>query len=84
MRVWALLDSPSTAGAYAFVLDPGSNMVMDVDVALYPRTEMKRAGIAPLTSMYQVGENNRRVDYDWRPEIHDSGEPGSSALQQFQ
>jgi len=72
MRVWALLDSPSTTGAYAFVLDPGSNMVMDVDVALYPRTEMKRAGIAPLTSMYQVGENNRRVDYDWRPEIHDS------------
>lgn len=72
MRVWGLLDSPSTTGAYAFVLDPGSNMVMDVDVALYPRTEMKRAGIAPLTSMYQVGENNRRMDYDWRPEIHDS------------
>ncbi|SHK45545.1 glucans biosynthesis protein [Marinobacter antarcticus] len=72
MRVWALLDSPSTAGAYAFVLDPGRNMVMDVDVALYPRTELKRAGIAPLTSMYQVGENNRRMDYDWRSEIHDS------------
>jgi glucan biosynthesis protein len=65
MRVWALLDSPSTTGAYAFVLDPGRNMVMDVDVALYPRTELKRAGIAPLTSMYQVGENNRRMDYDW-------------------
>lgn len=72
MRVWALLDSPSTTGAYAFVLDPGRNMVMDVDVALYPRSRIKRAGIAPLTSMYQVGENDRRMDYDWRPEIHDS------------
>ncbi|MBU2955585.1 glucan biosynthesis protein [Marinobacter sp. F3R08] len=72
LNVWALLDSPSTTGAYAFVLDPGRNMVMDVDVALYPRTEITRAGIAPLTSMYQVGENSRRMDYDWRPEIHDS------------
>ena len=72
MRVWALLDSPSVTGAYAFVLDPGRNMVMDVDAALYPRREITRAGIAPLTSMYQVGENSQRMDYDWRPEIHDS------------
>ena len=72
MRVWALLDSPSVTGAYAFVLDPGRNMVMGVDVALYPRREIVRAGIAPLTSMYQVGENSQRMDYDWRPEIHDS------------
>ena len=47
-------------------------MVMDVDAALYPRTEITRAGIAPLTSMYQVGENDDRMGYDWRPEIHDS------------
>ncbi len=32
----------------------------------------RRLGIAPLTSMYQVGENDRRMGYDWRPEIHDS------------
>jgi len=72
LRIWALLDSPSTTGAYAFVLDPGRNMVVDVDVALYPRTEITGAGIAPLTSMYQVGENDDRMGYDWRPEIHDS------------
>jgi periplasmic glucans biosynthesis protein len=72
LKVWALLDSPSITGAYAFILDPGRNMVMDVDAALYPRTEVARAGIAPLTSMYQVGENSQRMDYDWRPEIHDS------------
>ncbi|MBW4933429.1 OpgD/OpgG family glucan biosynthesis protein [Marinobacter sp. F4206] len=72
LRVWALLDSPSVTGAYAFVLNPGANFVMDVDVALYPRKRIERLGIAPLTSMYQVGENSRRMGYDWRPEIHDS------------
>ena len=72
MVVYALLDSPSTAGAYAFTLSPGRNMVMNVDVALYPRKTMERVGMAPLTSMYQTGENDRRMAYDWRPEIHDS------------
>ena len=70
--VYALLDSPSTTGAYAFTLTPGRSMVMTVDVALYPRKPMERVGIAPLTSMYQTGENDRRMAYDWRPEIHDS------------
>ncbi|WP_111495964.1 glucan biosynthesis protein [Marinobacter bohaiensis] len=72
LTVYALLDSPSVTGAYVFDLHPGRNMVMDVGVALYPRTIMERVGIAPLTSMYQVGENSQRMDYDWRPEIHDS------------
>lgn len=72
LTVYALLDSPSTTGAYVFDLFPGRNMVMDVSAALYPRVAIDRLGIAPLTSMYQVGENDRRMDYDWRPEIHDS------------
>jgi len=72
VRVYALLDSPSTTGAYAFTIEPGSDMVMDIDVALYPRKPIDQVGIAPLTSMYQVGENHRRRGYDWRPEIHDS------------
>ncbi len=70
--VYALLDSPSVAGAYRFGIRPGENLLMDVDVALYPRKEIERLGIAPLTSMYQVGENDRRMGYDFRPEIHDS------------
>ncbi len=72
LNVWALLDSPSVTGAYAFVLDPDTNFIMDVDIALYPREELDRVGIEPLTSMYQVGENNHRMVHDWRPEIHDS------------
>lgn len=70
--VYALLDSPSTTGAYRFAITPGDTLVMDVEVALYPRQPIERLGIAPLTSMYQTGENDRRRANDWRPELHDS------------
>lgn len=72
VTVYALLDSPSITGAYRFVITPGDTQVMDVDAALYPRKPIERLGIAPLTSMYQHGENDRRMANDWRPEIHDS------------
>lgn len=72
LTVYALLDSPSVAGAYRFDIYPGGTLVMDVDAALYPRQPIERLGIAPLTSMYQCGENDRRMANDWRPEIHDS------------
>lgn len=72
VTVYALLDSPSTTGAYVFDIVPGKSLVMDVDVALYPRKPIERLGIAPLTSMYQYGENDRRMAWDWRPEIHDT------------
>ena len=45
---------------------------MDIDASLYPRKQIERLGIAPCTSMFLVGKNDRRVDNDWRPEIHDS------------
>jgi len=72
LRVHALLDSPSVAGAYTFVITPGDVTKMDVDATLYPRKQIERVGIAPLTSMFQCAENDRRVADDWRPEIHDS------------
>ena len=46
--VYALLDSPSIAGAYRFGSRPASTLVMDVDAALYPRKAIERLGIAPL------------------------------------
>jgi len=70
--VYALLDSPSIAGAYRFAITPGDTTLMDIDAALYPRKEIERLGIAPCTSMFQTGENDRRKGNDWRPEIHDS------------
>ena len=72
VTVYALMDSPSLTGAYRFVINPGATQIMDVDAALYTRKAVERLGIAPLTSMFQNGENDRRVANDWRPEIHDS------------
>jgi glucans biosynthesis protein len=72
MTLYALMDSPSVAGALRFQIAPGGTLDMDVDSALYPRKPIERLGIAPLTSMFFYGENDRRGANDWRPEIHDS------------
>jgi periplasmic glucans biosynthesis protein len=70
--VYALLESESTTGAYRFNVQPGVETSMDVDLTLYPRTDMHVVGIAPLTSMFLFDETNRgRLD-DYRPEVHDS------------
>jgi periplasmic glucans biosynthesis protein len=70
--VYALLESESTTGAYRFTVQPGVETLMDVDFTLFPRTEMRVVGIAPLTSMFLFDETNRgRLD-DYRPEVHDS------------
>ena len=72
LTIYGLLDSPSVAGAYRFVIDASEPLTMDIDAALYPRKQIERLGVAPCTSMFLVGKNDRRVDNDWRPEIHDS------------
>ncbi len=72
LTVYGLLDSPSVTGAYKFVIHPGSTLTMDIDAAIYPRKAIERLGVAPLTSMFQCAENDRRMAYDFRPEIHDS------------
>jgi glucans biosynthesis protein len=70
--IYALLESESTTGAYRFTVQPGVETLTDVDLTLFPRTEMRVAGIAPLTSMFLFDETNRgRLD-DYRPEVHDS------------
>ena len=45
---------------------------MNVTAHLFPRADIERVGIGPLTSMYWYGKPNRRMGTDWRPEIHDS------------
>ena len=72
LTMYALMDSPSIAGALRFFIAPGGTLVMDIDSALYPRKAIDRLGIAPLTSMFYYGKNDRRAVTDWRPEIHDS------------
>lgn len=73
ISLYALLDSPSVAGAYHFVIRPGKETVMDVDLTLFLRKPVAKLGIAPVTSMFQYGEHSyARVMDDFRPEIHDS------------
>ena len=73
MTLYALLDSPGIAGAYQFQVRPGTTTQVQVTAELYPRRQIGKLGIAPLTSMYFYGENStsRRLD-DYRPEVHDS------------
>lgn len=72
LTVCALLESPSVTGAYRFAITPGDELAMLVDCALYPRKAVHRLGIAPATSMFWCGENQKRSCDDVRPEIHDS------------
>jgi periplasmic glucans biosynthesis protein len=70
--IFALLESDSATGAYRFTVQPGVTTVMDVDMTIFPRSDMRVVGIAPLTSMFLFDETNRgRLD-DYRPEVHDS------------
>lgn len=68
----ALLDSPSVAGAYTFVLTPGDEMIMDVQSTLFFRTRVANVGLAPLTSMFWFGENSASHFGDFRGEVHDA------------
>jgi glucans biosynthesis protein len=72
MTVYALLDSPSVAGAYKLVVKPGEQTTVAVEMRLFLRREVRKLGIAPLTSMFFHGENSIRTVEDFRPESHDS------------
>jgi glucans biosynthesis protein len=70
--IYALLDSQSVTGAYRFDVYPSEATTLDIAVTLFPRRTLATIGLAPLTSMYFEGENERQVADDFRPEVHDS------------
>ncbi|MCF5712137.1 glucan biosynthesis protein D [Pseudomonas tremae] len=70
--LYALLNGPSVCGAYRFVMQRGKGVVMDVEAALFMRSEVQRFGIAPASSMYWFSEQAKKTAVDWRPEVHDS------------
>ena len=73
LTIYAVLDSPSVAGAYQFELRPGSTTQVQVTGELYPRRAIEKIGIGALTSMYLYGENSTARHFDdYRPEVHDS------------
>lgn len=72
LTVCALLEGPSIAGAYRFRLRRERAVRVDVEAALFLRTDVERLGFAPLTSMYFYSETTKPTAIDWRPEVHDS------------
>jgi len=70
--IYALMDSQRVTGAYKFVVTPGEETTTHVDAQLFVRKEIKKIGIAPMTSMFFHGENTARWFNDFRPEVHDS------------
>jgi glucans biosynthesis protein len=70
--IHALLDSSSVTGAYRFRIQPGMATVFDIDAVLYPRRDIAKAGLAPMSSMFFLGDINR-YRMNGRPgTIHDS------------
>src|SRR5690606_41832724 len=49
VTVYALLDGPSVAGAYRFLLRRTTGVVMDIEASIHPRRTIERLGLAPLT-----------------------------------
>ena len=72
LTIYALLDSPRATGAYRFILKPGITTVLDVDAKLFLRKNVAKLALAPLTSMYFFGANQRTAREDYRPQVHDS------------
>ncbi len=70
--IHALLDGPSITGAYRFTVTPGTSTVFDVEANLFPRHRIARGGLAPQSSMFLFGAQDRRAVDDFRNEVHDS------------
>ena len=84
LRLYAILDSVSCAGAYEFFIRPGETTTASIKAVLYfrdtnlvtavdkNRRPSKTIGLAPLTSMFWFGKDTERKFDDYRTEVHDS------------
>ena len=72
MTVLALMDSPSITGAYRFQIRPGEATVIDVDTVLFPRRQVAKIGLGPLTSMFLYDASARAGYDDFRTAVHNS------------
>jgi glucans biosynthesis protein len=72
IRLHALMDSQSVTGAYTFEVRPGGTTVVDVDATLFPRVDLDKVGIAPMSSMFQFNQTNHWKFDDFRSGVHDS------------
>ena len=70
--VHAMMDSPSVAGLYSFVITPGRPARVAVQATLFPRVDLDHVGLGALTSMFLFDDTNHIRFDDFRPAVHDS------------
>jgi glucans biosynthesis protein len=72
MTIVALLEGERVTGACRFDVRPGAPTTVTVEARLFARAEVRRLGLAPLTSMFHHGPHDGRPVDDYRPRVHDS------------
>ncbi len=72
VKVYALLDGPSIAGAYEFTLHRADGVVIDVEARLFARKDIAQLGVCPMTSMYWFSNYDKSYQLEWRNGAHDS------------
>ena len=72
LTAYALLESPRATGAYRIASRREDGVIQNVEASVFLRKNVERLGIAPLTSMFWYGKDDKFVAADWRPEVHDS------------
>jgi len=70
--IHGLLDGESATGAFRFEVWPGNETSVEATATLFTRKAIQTLDMAPLSSMYLTGKNDRRFIDDFRPELHDS------------
>ena len=69
--IYGLLDGELATGAFRFDLVPDQETYIETNVTLFARKAIPELGLAPLSSMFFVGKNDRRFSDDFRGELHD-------------
>ncbi len=72
VRFHALLESRSVVGVYTFVATPGDETLLEVEATLWPRVDLDRTGLAPLTSMFLFDARTRHAFDDFRGAVCDA------------
>jgi len=72
LTVYALLDSPSVAGAFRFDVTVREHTRVAVDTSLFFRANVEQVGVAPVSGMFLHGGQDRSEIDDWRPAVHAS------------
>ncbi len=72
LTIHALLEGPSVVGAYRFELRPGSPTSVEVEAHLFARSDIRKLGVAPMSSMFLHAPGHGPPHDDFRPRVHDS------------